>query len=207
LGLSGIGQAGQLQQAGAQLGLSGAQQQIGAGTAMGQLGIGLGQLGQSGAQAQGQLGLQFGQLGQRDVELQAALARQQAELGQGIGGLASQFGPLGGQLGQLGGQQAAMGGLATELRGMDIDQLMRSSAMQRGLEQSVLDARRMSDTARQAQPYQQLGFYSDVLAGVPSGQSVMTASAAPQTSPFQTAVGLGIQGLSAAAGASRAGLF
>jgi hypothetical protein len=93
------------------------------------------------------------------------------------------------------------------MRGMDIDQLMRTSAMQRGLEQSVLDAQRMSETARQAQPFQQLGFYSDVLAGVPSGQSTMTASTMPQVSPFQTAIGLGIQGLSAAAGASRAGLI
>lgn len=162
---------------------------------------------QQAANLTGHLGLQFGQLGQQDVQILSALAGRQAEIGQGIGGLAGQFGTIGSQLGQLGGQQAAMGGLATELRGMDIDQLMRTSSMQRGLEQSALDAQRMTDTARQAQPYQQYGFLSDIYSGVPTSQSTITASSVPQVSPFQTAIGLGIQGLSAAAGASRAGLI
>ena len=207
LGLSGIQQAGQLQNLASQLGLTAAAQQAAAGQNIGSLGVNLGQLGQAGAQAQGQLGLQFGQLGQQDVGILANLAAQQQALGQGIGGLATQFGTLGTQLGQLGLQQAGLGELATSLRGQDISQLMSTGAMQRGLEQSVLDARRMTEAARQAQPYQQYGFLSDIYAGVPTSQSTITASTVPQVSPFQTAIGLGIQGLSAAAGAQRAGLI
>jgi hypothetical protein len=186
---------------------SAAQRAAQTGQSAAQLGLGLGQLGQAGAQAQGQLGLQFGQLGQQDVSLLANLAAQQQALGQGIGGLAAQYGTLGTQLGQLGVQQAGLGEMATNLRGQDIAQLLSTGAMQRGLEQSVLDARRMTETARQAQPYQQYGFLSDIYAGVPTSQSTITASSVPQVSPFQTAIGLGIQGLSAAAGAQRAGLI
>lgn len=186
---------------------SAAQRAAQAGQSAAQLGIGLGQLGQAGAQAQGQLGLQFGQLGQQDVNLLSNLAAQQQALGQGIGGLAAQYGTLGTQLGQLGIQQAGLGELQTALRGQDIQQLMATGTMQRGLEQSVLDAQRMTEAARQAQPYQQYGFLSDIYAGVPTSQSTITASSAPQVSPFQTAIGLGIQGLSALSGAQRAGII
>lgn len=186
---------------------SAAQRAAQAGQSAAQLGIGLGQLGQAGAQAQGQLGLQFGQLGQQDVNLLSNLAAQQQALGQGIGGLAAQYGTLGTQLGQLGIQQAGLGELQTALRGQDIQQLMATGTMQRGLEQSVLDAQRLTEAARQAQPYQQYGFLSDIYAGVPTSQSTITASSAPQVSPFQTAIGLGIQGLSALSGAQRAGII
>lgn len=186
---------------------SAAQRAAQAGQSAAQLGVGLGQLGQAGAQAQGQLGLQFGQLGQQDVNLLANLAQQQQQLGQGIGGLAAQYGTLGTQFGQLGIQQAGLGELATALRGQDIQQLMATGTLQRGLEQSVLDAQRMTEASRQAQPYQQYGFLSDIYAGVPTSQSTITASSAPQVSPFQTAIGLGIQGLSALSGAQRAGII
>jgi hypothetical protein len=66
---------------------------------------------------------------------------------------------------------------------------------------------RLTNLQRYSQPYQQYGFLSDIYSGVPTGQMTTTASSAPQVSPFQTAIGLGIQGLSAAAGAQRAGII
>ena len=74
-------------------------------------------------------------------------------------------------------------------------------------QQAELDAQRQSDLAQLYEPYQRLGFLSDIYAGIPTSQSTLTASSAPQVSPFQTALGLGISGLSAAAGAQRAGLL
>ena len=207
LGLSGIQQAGNLQGQAAQLGLTSAQQQAAAGQNIGALGVNLGQLGLSAAQQQGQLGLQFGQLGQQDVNQLLAMGQQQGALGQGLGSLAGQVGALGGQLGQLGIQQAGLGELQTRLGSQDIQNLMLTGGMERGVDQATLDALRMTNAQRYSQPYQQYGFLSDIYAGVPTGSMTTTASSSPQVSPGQTAVGLGIQGLTAAAGAQRAGLF
>jgi hypothetical protein len=89
----------------------------------------------------------------------------------------------------------------------DIQNLLTTGATARGVNQATLDALRMTNLQRYSQPYQQFGFLSDIYSGVPTGQMTTTSSSAPQVSPFQTAIGLGIQGLSAAAGAQRAGLF
>ena len=207
LGLSGIGQAGQLQQAAGGFGLQAGQQQIGAGQAAGQLGTNLGQLGLAGSQALGQLGLQYGQLGQQDVNQLAQLAQQQGALGQGIGALAGQAGTLGTQLGQLGVQQAGIGEIGQNITSSQLQNVFAAGGLERGIAQSALDAARLSNVQREAFPYQQYGFLADIYAGVPSAQSVSTGVAGTQTSPFQTALGLGIQGLAAASGAQRAGLI
>ena len=207
LGLSGIQAAGQLQDRAAQLGLTSAAQQAGAGQNIGALGANLGQLGLSAAGQQGQLGLQFGQLGQQDVNQLLSMSQQQGALGQGIGSIAGQVGALGGQLGQLGIQQAGIGELQTNLGAQDIQNLMTTGGVERSVAQSTADAQRLTNLQRYSQPYQQYGFLSDIYSGIPTGQMVTTASSSPQVSPFQTAVGLGISGLSAAAGAQRAGII
>lgn len=185
---------------GAMAGMQGAQQ-------LGNLGQMLGQLGQAGAQAQGQLGVQYGQLGQQDIAQLLQMGASQGQLGQGLGSLASQYGQMGGQLGQLGIQQAGLGELTQQLGRGDISTLLNLGALERGVRQSGLDAQRLTQTAYQAQPYQQYGFLSDIYMGVPTSQQTTTVGSAPQVSPFQTALGLGIQGLAAASGAQKAGLF
>ena len=207
LGLSGIQNAGQLQNLAAQLGLTAAGQQAAAGQNIGALGVNLGQLGLSAGQQMGQLGVQYGQLGQQDVAQLLQMAQQQQGLGQGLGSLASQYGAFAGQLGQLGVQQAGIGELMSRLGTQDLQNLMATGGLERQVDQATIDALRMSNLQRYAQPMQMYGFLSDIYSGVPSGQMTTTASSAPQVSPFQTAVGLGIQGLSAYSGANRAGIF
>ena len=121
-------------------------------------------------------------------------------MGQGIG-------QLGTSLAGMGIQQAGLGEMQQGMNTRDVQNLMTVGANERGIEQLGLDATRMSNLQRYSQPYQQYGFVSDVYSGTPTGSSTITASSAPQTSPFQTAVGLGIGGLSAASGASSAGLL
>lgn len=121
-------------------------------------------------------------------------------IGEGIGG-------LGGRLGQLGIQQAGLGELRTGLGSQDLQNLMSTGALKRGVDQAGLDALRMSNLQAYSQPYQQYGFLSDIYSGIPTSSSTITATSAPQTSPFQSALGLGIAGLSAASGAQRAGLL
>ena len=159
------------------------------------------------AKLMGDLGVTYGQLAQGDVSTLGALAGTQQALGQGLGSLSLDQGQLGATLGQLGVQQAGIGELGQSLTNQQLSNAMSAGASQRGFDQSVLDATRLSNIQAQQYPYQQYGFLSDIYAGIPTSQSTITASSAPQTSPFQTAIGLGISGLSAAAGASKAGLF
>tara|TARA_R100000005_G_scaffold95843_2_gene79090 strand:+ start:2485 stop:3615 length:1131 start_codon:yes stop_codon:yes gene_type:complete len=159
------------------------------------------------AQLMGNLGLQFGQLGQADVAQLGDLAGRQLALGQGLGSLAAQLGTFGTNLGQLGVQQAGIGEIGQNIRQNQINAALQAGNIQRGVAQAGLDATRLTNVQAQQYPYQQFGFLSDIYAGIPTSQSTLTASSAPQVSPFQTALGLGISGLSAAAGAQRAGLL
>ena len=109
--------------------------------------------------------------------------------------------------GNLGVQQAGLGELTSGLSLQDLNTLMTTGSLQRGVDQAGLDATRLSNLQRYTQQYQQYGFLSDIYSGTPSGSSTLTAASAPQVSPFQTALGLGIGGLSAASGAKQAGLF
>jgi len=159
------------------------------------------------AQLMGNLGVQYGQLGQQDVSQLGDLAQRQLALGQGLGSLSAQYGQFGQQLGQLGVQQAGIGEIGQNIRGAQIGTALQAGNIQRGIDQAALDATRLTNLQAQQYPYQQYGFLSDIYAGIPTSQSTITASSAPQVSPFQTALGLGISGLGAAAGAQRAGLF
>jgi hypothetical protein len=129
------------------------------------------------------------------------------QLGQGIGSLAGQYGQFGTQMGQLGVQQAGIGEIGQNLLSSQLQNALAAGGLERGINQSALEAARMSNLQRQTYPLQQFGYLSDIYSGIPTASSVMTASTAPSVSPFQTAVGLGISGLSAAAGAQKAGLF
>ena len=179
----------------------------------------------SGAGLLGQLGTQQAQLGL----LPAQLAGQQANiygqgvsalgsLGQGIGSLAAQYGGLGLQqastlgslgqaMGQSGLQQAQMGEAVQRLGLQDISTLSALGATQQQAEQARLEAARATGLQQALTPYQQLSFLSDIYKGAPGTQTALTAASAPTTSPLLQAAGLGVAGLSAAAGASRAGLF
>ena len=154
-------------------------------------------------QGSGILGSLAGQQGQFSL-LPAQIASQQANImGQG----AQLYGQLGSGLGQLGTQQAALGEAATRLGQADVQQLFNLGEQQRQLQQQALEAQRATQLQATMAPYQQLSFLSDIYKGAPSSQMALTGTSAPSTSPLLQAAGLGIAGLSAAAGASKAGLF
>ena len=200
--------AGQLRQTGFESASQRAQQAFeqaqGRGlTAAGQAG----QLGLAGQQGIGQFGQSIGALSGQAGQL--GLSGQQAigQFGQGIGGLAGQFGTFGSQLGQLGTQQAGIGQLAQQLSTQDIQNLLAGGGLERGVRQAGLDAERLSNLQEQQRGFQNIGFLSDIYAGVPSSQSTVTASSSPQVSPFQTLIGLGGQLGTTALGARAAGII
>tara|TARA_Y100001972_G_scaffold103254_1_gene129362 strand:+ start:43 stop:930 length:888 start_codon:yes stop_codon:yes gene_type:complete len=139
------------------------------------------------AQAQAQNFLQAQQAAERD------LARQ-TQLGSGIAALA-------GQQGQLGLRQAALGETGQALQQRDTESAFRLGQLLQAQDQAELDAERQSNLAQLYEPYQRLGFLGDVYSKTPTSQSTITQASSPSVSPFQQYLGLGIAGLSAAAGA------
>jgi len=154
----------------------------------------------AGGQALGQAGMQF------------------ANLGQGIGGLTAQqagvdfskaqaLGSLGGQMGGLGMQYGALGEATQQLGSADVGMLAGLGGLERQVGQSQLDAIRGTKMQELMDPYQRLGYMSDIYRGAPTTQMSMTSQTAPSASPLQTAAGLGIGALSAVGGAQKVGLF
>ena len=78
---------------------------------------------------------------------------------------------------------------------------------ERAKRQAGIDAVRQTQLQQLYEPYQRYGFLSDIYKGAPTSQQTIASSTAPSVSPAQTYLGLGIAGLSAAAGAKQAGLF
>jgi len=154
----------------------------------------------AGGQALGQAGMQFANLGQGIGALTAQQAGVDISKAQALGG-------LGGQMGALGTQYGALGQATQQLGAADVGLLAGLGGLERQSEQQQLDAIRATQLQQSMAPYQQLGFVSDIYRGAPTTQMSLTSQTAPSASPLQSALGLGIAGLSTAAGAQKAGLF
>ena len=131
--------------------------------------------------------------------MQNAQSAYEASKGRGL-----QASGLAGSLGQ------GIAGLGQAGQGMmqnDIASLTSAGALQRGVDQSGLDTMYKNQMAKYQMPYQQYGFLGDIYSGAPSTQQQITSQVSPDPSVGQQIAGLGIAGLSAAAGAQKAGLF
>jgi len=178
----------------------------------------LGQLGQAG----GQLGAQFGQMGLAGQEAAAKLGLMGADMTGQAAGQVGQLALQGAQLGQaqagqtldqaktlaaLGQTSAGLGQLGQQMQMADVDALAKLGAQQQVLDQAAFDAQQQYDTQQVYQPYQKLGFYSDILQGAPSTSSTITQSTAPRPSMLNQVVGAGIGGLGIANAAQNVGII
>lgn len=215
LGQAGAGTALQAAQAAGQLGLSAEQLAAQTGLQTGQLGLSaqqqaaanaatLAQTGLQGAQQRGALEQEAARLGISAEELAGRLAQQSGALGQSQAQLGLQAGD---QLSTLGLREASLGQLQQQLAQQQQESLFNFGQQQQQQDQAVLEAQRQSDLAQLYEPYQRVSFLSDIYRGAPSTQQSISASTAPNVSAAQQFLGTGIAGLSAAAGAERAGLF
>jgi trimeric autotransporter adhesin len=216
---------GQYGLSGAQFGLQAAQQQAAAGT--GQIGAAAQQAGiqQNAANMYGNLAGQqanlagmYGTLGAQQAGILGQQSQLNQSLGQGIGSLASQqfgvgqsmaqgLGSLGTQQSNLAMQQAALGQNAQALGQQDTNFLFNLGSAQQRQQQSEVDAARQNELTKNMQPYQQMGYLSDIYKGAPSSQMAVTTQSQATPSPFMQAAGLGIAGVSAAAAANRSGII
>ena len=94
-------------------------------------------------------------------------------------------------------QQMAMGQGAQQMAMGDISNLMQSGAQQQQLAQTGLDAQYRQQLQQMYEPYQRLGFVSDIFQGAPTSASSLAMATTPQANPLAQAVGAGITGLAA----------
>ena len=134
---------------------------------------------------------------QQAAAQQAYEAQRQAQMqsATGIAGLGAQGAQL---LQQASSQMAGLGGLTQQYGAADVSMLSQSGALQQQQLQKALDVDYQKYLEGQMQPYQRMAFMSDILRGVPSTQSALTATSTPRPSgvaqgigAFATIAGLG----------------
>jgi hypothetical protein len=216
-GLSGLAQTGMGARqgiAGLYSGLGGQASQLGMNTA----GLGaqeaglLSGVGQTGANIWGQYGQQISGLGSTEAALRNRASQQLYSVGSGTANLYGQFGQGVGSLGEAGagiGQQASaqmagLGGLTSQYGMQDINALMSAGGMQQNLAQSQLAADYSRFQEQKMDPYQQVGFVSDIFKGVPTSQAKMTSGFAPQPSNVARTVGAATTGIGLFGGGTNA---
>jgi hypothetical protein len=119
---------------------------------------------------------------------------QGAQMGLGSLQTAGQmYGSMGEAYGNLGSQFGNLGSLQSSLNQEQSRYLAMLGGVQRENYQGALDAQRQTEAARQYEPYQRLGFLSDIYSKTPTSQSTITQSSAPAASGFSSALGSGIQ--------------
>lgn len=126
---------------------------------------------------------------------QNEMARQQtaAQLFQGLGT----------GLSRTGLSQAALGESAQAAQQRDINALLSLGGLEQAQQQTMFDASRQTALERQYEPYQRIGFMSDIFRGVPTTQSTIQSTTAPSPSTISQIAGLGV----GIAGLNQAGLF
>ena len=147
------------------------------------------------AQGYGAMGAQrqalaqgYGQAGAQ----RAALAQGYGQLAAGQGALAAgQQNVAQGQQG-LGGAYSGLAGLAQQLPAQDIALLSQIGGQQQQQAQRTLDMERQNILQQTYEPYQRIGYMSDILKGTPSTTSTLTQSTDPRGNPISQALGAGI---------------
>ena len=129
-------------------------------------------------------------------------ARQQSSAA-GLGALAPEYG-------RIAGQQAGLGQIGQSATGQDINTLLGLGGLTQQFGstdplgtftpgQAQLDALRSNQVQNLYEPYQRLGFLSDIYQGAPTSQQTIQTSTAPSSegSPLAQIAGYGIAGLGA----------
>jgi hypothetical protein len=141
------------------------------------------------------------------TSLQAQLAQQafeqQQQRQQGIGRLLAGIGQSqsqeaarrGAAIGAFGTQQANLAAQGQGLLGQQAQLQSQLGALGQAQQQRMLDAERQSYLQQAYEPFQRIGFISDIFKpSIGSGQSSFQTATAPSPSPWSQAIGAGIAG-------------
>ena len=103
-----------------------------------------------------------------------------------------------GRYGAAAQQMAGLGGQQQQQALTDIGSLMSAGSVQQQRRQQELDAQYQQGLQQIYEPYQRLGFTSDIYQGnIPSGAMAISMGTAPGSNPLAQTVGAGISGLAA----------
>jgi len=166
----------------------------------------------SGAVQQGAFGGSRQAVAEQELQRNTAdaMARQSAQLrSQAFESAQNRAQQAGELFGKLGLQQAAMGESAQAAQQRDIGILSQLGGQEQQQMQAEIDTQRATSLERQFEPYQRIGFMSDVFRGVPSTTSTLTQTTAPKPSILSQVggIGMGIAGLQQAGAFGEGGLF
>ena len=157
-------------------------------------------LGLQGASQQGQLASEAARLGLSEAELRANVGLQGAQFGlQGAQGLQSVANDIGAQSAQ----RAALAELQSGLQSNDVNMINQLGGQRFQTEQAQKDAQQQDQLAEVYEPYQRLGFYSDILRGAPTTQMSISQSSTPNPSLLNQIVGGAASGVGIAGAASK----
>jgi len=92
---------------------------------------------------------------------------------------------------------AGLGQQQQQQQAADVTGLLQTGTLQQQRDQMEKDAQFKQQMAQIYEPYQRVGFVSDIFQGSPTSASSLTMSTAPGTNPLAQAVGAGITGLAA----------
>ena len=105
-----------------------------------------------------------------------------------------------GRYGEAAQQMSGLGGQQQQQNQGDIASLMSSGAVQQQFAQQGLDNQYRQNIQQVYEPYQRLGFTSDIYQGMPTSAMATSMGTAPGTNALSQAVGAGITGLGVAQG-------
>jgi len=173
---------------------------------------------QAGAFGGGRQAIGSAEIGRNVLDQQARTGSQlrsqgfQQAMGSALSDFQNRMGRLGsaaGGIGSTAGGLASLGASLPSLKQQELGFLFDMGTKQQAQQQAGLDALYQNQLKQQMEPYQRLGFLSDIFQGAPSSQMQFTTGTAPGSglSPFQQYLGYGIGGLSAISGANKLGLF
>jgi|TARA_R100001460_G_scaffold103928_2_gene149366 hypothetical protein len=109
--------------------------------------------------------------------------------------------------GQLGAQQAALGAQQFGMQQQGLGSLFTLGGAQQQQAQQIENEKFRQAIEAQQEPLKRLGFFSDIMQGVPGYQSTSTYKEAPYTNPLLGAIGAGLGTYGVLTGGNSAGAF
>jgi hypothetical protein len=102
-----------------------------------------------------------------------------------------------------------MGESAQAAQARDVGILSQLGGQEQAQQQAELEAQRATSLERQFEPFQRIGFMSDIFRGVPTQTSTLTSRTAPSPSPLSqlAGLGMGVAGLQQAGAFGEGGIF
>ena len=148
---------------------------------------------QAGAFGGARQGIQSAELtGQRAQTVGTAQAQN---YGQAQAQAQQQFASQMGRYGEAAKMSAGLGGQQQQQQLGDIASLMSAGSVQQQRRQQELDAQYQQGLQQLYEPYQRLGFTSDIYQGMPSSAMAISMGTSPGSNPLAQTVGAGITGL------------